>query len=92
MLLQNKAKYKTYGKVSLVLFLITMICMLLSIVLSLVSLGTWERPIAIIGVVFFIVGLIVEAIPDFLEKDVKKMILDVILIGVMMVAFIIIWH
>ena len=92
MLLQNKAKYKTYGKVSLVLFLITMICMLLSIVLSLVSLGTWERPIAIIGVVFFIGGLIVEAIPDFLEKDVKKMILDVILIVLMAIAFIIIWH
>lgn len=92
MFLQNKAKYKTYGKVSSMLFLITMICMLLSIVLSLVSLGTWERPIAIIGVVFFIGGLIVGAIPDFLEKDVKKMILDVILIVLMAIAFIIIWH
>ena len=92
MFLQNKAKYKTYGKVSLVLFLITMICMLLSIVISLVSLGTWERPIAIIGVVFFIGGLIVEAIPDFLEKDVKKVILDIILIVLMAIAFVIIWH
>ncbi|RIM32750.1 hypothetical protein BUY35_00235 [Staphylococcus cohnii] len=92
MFLQNKAKYKTYGKVSSRLFLITMTCMLLSIVFNLLSFGTWERPIAIIGVVFFIGGLIVEAIPDFLEKDVKKMILDIILIVLMAIAFVIIWH
>lgn len=92
MFLQNKAKYKTYGKVSSMLFLITMTCMLLSIVFNLLSFGTWERPIAIIGVVFFIGGLIVEAIPDFLEKDVKKMILDIILIVLMAIAFVIIWH
>ncbi|PTK44972.1 hypothetical protein BUZ69_12265 [Staphylococcus saprophyticus] len=92
MFLQNKEKYKTYGKVSSMLFLITMTCMLLSIVFNLLSFGTWERPIAIIGVVFFIGGLIVEAIPDFLEKDVKKMILDIILIVLMAIAFVIIWH
>lgn len=92
MFLQNKAKYKTYGKVSSMLFLITMTCMLLSIVFNLLSFGTWERPIAIIGVVFFIGGLIVEAIPDFLEKDVKKVILDIILIVLMAIAFVIIWH
>lgn len=92
MFLQNKEKYKTYGKVSSMLFLITMTCMLLSIVFNLLSFGTWERPIAIIGVVFFIGGLIVEAIPDFLEKYVKKMILDVILIVLMAITLVIIWH
>lgn len=52
--------------------------MVLSIAANMIFGGNIEMNIAIIGIIIFVSGLVVDMIPDFLEKDGKKVIIDIV--------------
>lgn len=68
----------------------TIVMMFLAIILNIVVGGNVERYIVFIGLALFICGLIVEMIPDFLEKDKTKIILNSVLILCIVIAWFVI--
>lgn len=68
----------------------TIVMMFLAIILNIVVGGNVERYIEFIGLALFICGLIVEMIPDFLEKDKTKIILNSVLILCIVIAWFVI--
>ena len=80
MFLEDKKEYKKVNIVSKSLFLATLITMLISIVVKIGCDGDFAKSIAKFGTLLFFSGLIVETIPDFIEKNTKRVILSVLVI------------
>ncbi|UEX90188.1 hypothetical protein [Staphylococcus ratti] len=83
MFLKERNGYEQYAKVSKIMMAISMSLILLALVLKL--LFAWTISSYIIYGLFsiFILSLIIDAIPDFLRKNVTAAVFDVIFIGVM---------
>lgn len=89
--LEKKEKYKNITLISRVLYIITIIMMFLSIAANMIFGGNIETNIAIIGFIIFVSGLVIDMIPDFLEKDGKKVIIDIVFL-LCIVAVLFYWN
>lgn len=89
--LEKKEKYKKITLISRVLYIVTIIMMVLSIAANMIFGGNIEMNIAIIGFIIFVSGLVIDMIPDFLEKDGKKVIIDIVFL-LCIVAVLFYWY
>lgn len=80
MFLERNGKYKEYSQISKYLFIGTLVMMFFVFLSSFVFGGMFEHYLKLIGIVLFGSGVIVDIIPDFLEKDRQKIVLDTIFI------------
>lgn len=88
MLFLEKAKeYKKFGKVSSIVMSISLISLILLLILKLIFEWPFLDYLALIFKVTFILGIIIDTIPDFLEKKGKHIIWDLIFIIFMIAIF-----
>src|SRR5699024_5484395 len=92
MYLGRNEKYKKYNKISNYIYIGTICAMFFAIIASIFSNGILERSLAGVGMLLFVSGQIVTIIPDFLEKNIKKVILDTVLIVCVVGAFLVVWY
>ena len=86
----EKKKYEKINKVSRCFFIGTLITMLISIVIKVGFDGTLATHVAKVGTLFFFSGLIVESIPDFIEKNTRRIILKILVIISLVVVWIVV--
>lgn len=85
--LEKSKEYKKYGKVSSIVMSTSVISLFLLLILLLIFEWSFLEYLALVFKVTFILGIIIDAIPDFLEKNVKHIIWDLIFIIFMITIF-----
>lgn len=80
MFLEKSKKYEKFGRVSKCFFAMTLITMLVGLVAKLGFDWYFTPYIVSVGSALFIIGVIIDAIPDFIEKNIKKITLNIIFI------------
>lgn len=90
MFLEKSEKYEKFDRVSRYFFAVTLITMLVVLVAKLGFDWYFTPYIAGVGSALFIIGLIINTIPDFIEKNTKNIILNIIfLISLIAMLFLI---
>ncbi|PIH06363.1 hypothetical protein CTJ08_12255 [Staphylococcus epidermidis] len=86
----KKNSHKMYKKIMYILLNSTVIAFILLLILKLIFDFPFLNYIHIFFRFVFLLGLIIGSIPDFIEKKVKAIILDLIIIIIMTILFFVI--
>lgn len=88
---KEKNSHKMYKKIMYILLNSTVIAFILLLILKLIFDFSFLDYIHIFFRFIFLLGLIIGSIPDFIEKKVKAIILDLIIIIIMAILLFVIW-
>lgn len=87
MFIQKDKEYEKYEKSSRVVMVTSMFLLFTTLILKIIFEWSFLDYIANILKCGFILSLFIDAIPDFLEKDIKRIIWDLIFIVIMIILF-----
>lgn len=83
MFTEKTKNYKKYGKLSSIVMGVSVFLLFLLLIFKLIFEWPFLDYLANFFKGTFILGIVIEAIPDFLEKNVKRIIWDLIFILIM---------
>ncbi|MDG0825912.1 hypothetical protein M4K87_10630 [Staphylococcus equorum] len=87
MFIQKDKEYEKYEKSSRIVMVTSMFLLFTTLILKIIFEWSFLDYIANILKCGFILSLFIDAIPDFLEKDIKRIIWDLIFIVIMIILF-----
>ncbi|MFQ3727204.1 hypothetical protein ABLV92_08265 [Staphylococcus equorum] len=87
MFIQKDKEYEKYEKSSRIVMVTSMLLLFTTLILKIIFEWSFLDYIANILKCGFILSLFIDAIPDFLEKDIKRIIWDLIFIVIMIILF-----
>ena len=87
MFIQKDKDYEKYEKSSRIVMVTSMFLLFTTLILKIIFEWSFLDYIANILKCGFILSLFIDAIPDFLEKDIKRIIWDLIFIVIMIILF-----
>ncbi|MGJ5718978.1 hypothetical protein ACSBQ5_14270 [Staphylococcus equorum] len=87
MFIQKDKDYEKYEKSSRIVMVTSMLLLFTTLILKIIFEWSFLDYIANILKCGFILSLFIDAIPDFLEKDIKRIIWDLIFIVIMIILF-----
>ncbi|OEK92090.1 hypothetical protein AST08_11445 [Staphylococcus saprophyticus] len=90
MLLKRTEKFGRYYKIGTIIIGMAFICIFTYSMLKITSLSDWSflKYLYIADKFLLITGLVINSIPDFLTKNIKGMIFDLIFILFMLLFFV----
>ncbi|PTE74917.1 hypothetical protein BUY85_13950 [Staphylococcus equorum] len=87
MFIQKDKEYEKYEKSSRIVMVTSMFLLFTTLILKIIFEWSFLDYIANILKCGFILSLFIDAIPDFLEKDIKRIIWDLIFIVILIILF-----
>lgn len=87
MFIQKDKKYEKYEKSSRIVMVTSMFLLFITLILKIIFEWSFLDYIANILKCGFILSLFIDAVPDFLEKNIKRIIWDLIFILIMILLF-----
>lgn len=87
MFIQKDKKYEKYEKSSRIVMVTSMFLLFITLILKIIFEWSFLDYIANILKCGFILSLFIDAVPDFLEKNIKRIIWDLIFILIMILIF-----
>ncbi|WP_241958573.1 hypothetical protein, partial [Staphylococcus equorum] len=85
--IQKDKKYEKYEKSSRIVMVTSMFLLFITLILKIIFEWSFLDYIANILKCGFILSLFIDAVPDFLEKNIKRIIWDLIFILIMILIF-----